>query len=241
MNMVLACAVMVTSCFGQSPKMTVKENVTPRVPSSICKSFSDKTDGTKKRTWCDYFESPQSHPCTEVSIDDDSGVKVCYFDPTLPANPLAGTVIPTQKGGLVAELVKEKESGAVLAFKAYVYTDGSWKVAAEGEGRLLDGMGENSYYISSGKFMSTGEKPGETDEQYVWTVNKGETAFSRTVGGKLRMETLRNEEGGHDRWYYESSGKIRSESKYKAIRDYDRLFGEEFIRYEELEKVEYPE
>lgn len=239
--MVLVCAAMATSCFGQLPKKTVKESIIPRVPSSICKSFSDKTDGTKKRTWCDYFDNPQIHPCTEVSIDDESEVKVCYFDPSLPANPLAVTVIPSQKGGLVAEIVKEKEGGAILAFKAYVHVSGSWRVAAESEGRLLDGMGENSYYISSGKFMSAGEKPGETDEQYVWTVNNGETSFSRTVGGKLRMETLRNEDGGYDRWYYEGSGKIRSESKYKAIRDYDRLFGEEFIRYEEVEKAEYPE
>ena len=238
-NIVLVSTFMVTSCFGSSQKVKKTENVFPRVPSSICKSFTDKTGESQKETWCDYFDNPQSHPCTEVSIDKDSVVMVCYYDPSLPTNPLAGRDLPSQKGGLVATVIKEKDGEAILAFKAYTYVNGSWLVSAESEGRLLDGMGENSYYLSSGRFTSAGVRPGEMDEQITWTIDKGETTFSRVINGKPRFENCRNEEGGYDRWYYEDSGKIRSEIKYKAVRDYDRLFGEEFVRYEVVEKSEF--
>lgn len=237
---ILIASFLLTCCSGNSQNIKVAEKVAPRVPASICKSFTDNHDGKKKSTWCEYFNNPQSHLCTEVTVDGESTITKYYFDESLPQNSLVEiNDIPYQKGGLVAEYVQEKDSEAILSFNAYVYANNNWRVAATSTGRLFDGMGENSFYLSSGMFMSAGENPADINKTIVWTVNDSATTFSISVDGKPIFANSRDENGGFDKEYYEDTGIIKSETKYKAVKDYDRLFGEEFIRYEVLEKTEY--
>ena len=225
---------------GSSQDVTVNKGVIPRIPSSICKSFTDNSTGVKLTTWCDYFDNPGSHPCTEVVINSGSSKTICYFDPLLPENDLVKQLdLPKQKGGLVAYLVKENESEAITVFKAYSHGTNGWKLAASAEGRLFDGMGENSYYISSGKFVSAGCTPDSLNESIEWQQEDGVTNFSKSVNGVLYYDNHRDEAGGYDRIYDKETGKMKSETIYTAVKDYDRLFGEEFIRYEISENKLY--
>lgn len=227
-------------CTGNSQDVTVNKAVIPRVPSSICKSFTDNSTGVKQRTWCDYFDNPGIHPCTEVIINFGSSKTVYYFDPALPNNDLVDSQdIPKQKGGLVAVITKDIDSDAVTLFRAYAYGNNGWKLAASSEGRLFDGLGENSYYLTSGKFTSAGETPDSSDQLLVWTLDNGVNNFSKSLNGTLYYDNHRDEKGGYDRTYDAVTGKLESEVIYTAVKDYDRLFGEEFIRYEVTENQSF--
>lgn len=224
---------LIAGCNGSSKDVTVTKDVVPKTPSSICKSFSDKSSGVKERTWCDYFDNPGIHPCTEVVVNSGSTKTYYYFDEKLPANDIVDKDgVPSRKGGLVAFYVKDMGNEAITTFRAYIYANGAWKLAASADGQLYDGMGENSYYLSPGKYMSSGVTPDKVDESLEWEVNGGKTCFTKVASGFPCYVNYRDESSGYDRVYYPASSNLKSETLYTAVRDYDRLFGEEFTRYE---------